>query len=143
MLLNEVKPGLKFIDPRLITQPPAYRVYIVESVSGYEHFIATHVHTGRSRTIQLREEDVTPLQAIGRFPIVQVNLDVLVGDRVRVELKDGTSLHAKLTAVHYAECRIEGATARFVKGVEFDHSMSNTFSLDQIDKLFRIGPPRP
>lgn len=142
MLLNEVKPGAKFEDPTLLSSPKPYRIFVVDEVQGLENFTARQVSTNTTRKYPLDADAVERLREIKPFPKLQADLDSLVGDRVRVELSDGGSIHATVTAIRYGEVVIDGAVFPFIREIELDRSFSTTYTLNQIKKLVRIRSAR-
>lgn len=141
-MMVELKVGARFVDPELLTSPPHYRHHEVVAINGIESFEARHVYTGKLRRFPYSSDAVEKLQLVKHFPIMQSNLDGLVGDRVRVELVDGSTLTAVVTAVRYEKLKIDGAVFSYLGSIELDRSGATTYSPDKIKSIIRIGRAR-
>lgn len=127
----EVKPGRKFHDDGLKSQPTEYRVHVVEAVDG-DRFTARHVASGNTRPFALTQEGTANLRVINRHPHGDANLDHLVGARVVVELTMGSKVRGEVTAVRYETMTVEGATIRYVREVEIDKAGGSSYPPSEI-----------
>lgn len=137
--VSEIRVGAKFVDPDLLSHPPHHRHHVVVEVIGYTHFIARHVVTRQDRKFERDAAVVARLHGVKQYPTVRNDLDGLVGDKVRVELKHGGALHAVVTAVYLGEYVIDGAVTTYVAGIELDNAGATTYSPAEINKIIRIG----
>lgn len=134
---SEVKVGTKFVDEILTSQPEEYRIHVITRVMK-DTFKARHIATTNERTFARAEEVLDNLSIVPNMPTLFADLDPLVGEKVRVELVDGGSLKAIITAVRYGEIVIGDKTMRYVAGVELDRSGSTTYTLAEIAKITRV-----
>ena len=138
MEFRSIKPGMKFIDSRMTSQPKEYRVHRVVSVDNdAERFTAEHIATGLPRTFGMGPDVLAPLIEIGK-PVVMANLDGLIGEKVRIGLTDGGTLHGLITAIRYHEIDLDGVKARSVSEVEIDHSGATSYKWGEIASITKI-----
>jgi hypothetical protein len=130
----EIETGLKFHDDGLKSQPPEYRVHVIKSqdTGGFD---AVHIASGNLRRFARTPEALANLRIIPRAPVLSANLDHLVGERVQVTLKQGSSLVGKITAVRYETVDIAGHTLRYVKELELDKSGGSSYPLRELDTV--------
>jgi len=137
--VSEIKPGVKFFDPELTTFPPHYQLHIVQYIVGFNKFVAKHVAKGNNREFELSTDGVAKLVGVREFPLIQADLNGIVGEKVKVGLRDGGMMTGICTAVYYQEFSIDGAKYRSIKAVELDRSGATTYSLEEIRMIVRQG----
>ena len=137
MQVIDVAVGLKFVDHNLTSQPEEYRVHVVTKVK-LKQFTARHVASGSVRTFEKTPEALDGFELVPYGPILASNLDCFVGERVYVELNDGSAMKATVTAIRYAEILLAGLVRKYVAGIEFDRSGSTTYSPSQIASIVEI-----
>ena len=134
---TDVRIGAKFVDPKLTSNPPQYRLHIVRSVADGK-FTAEHVASGSVRTFSTEPDTLAQLQLVNPLGCF-VDLDALVGERVRLDLTDGGSLGGRVTAVVYYTVEVAGvsglAVAREVKAIELDRSGGSTYPMREIARV--------
>lgn len=126
---HDVCPGLKFRDNGL-SQPPEYRVHVIVD-DDTRSFRARHIASGNIRTFERTRDACMNLEKIGKRPVATIDLDCLVGERVRVDLVMGSSIVGTVTAVRYGTTEVNGQTIKFVTEVELDKSGGSAYPLHE------------
>lgn len=136
MEFRSIRPGAKFIDPHMTSQPKEYRVHRVVSVDG-DRFTAEHIATGIHRTFGMGPDVLSAFVEVGK-PVVMATLDGLVGEKVRIALTDGGTLQGTVTAIRYHVLTLDGIEARSVSEVEIDHSGATSYKWGEIASITKI-----
>lgn len=139
MLMSDVKPGEKFIDPGLTACPPHHRVHVITRVEGFAYFFARHVATGNERRFEKTVEITDSLVAVKRYPVMTHNFDALIGDRVLIELVDGGRITTFVTAIITGTIVIDNAVFPHVEAIECEKSPNTTYRLNEIRRITRMG----
>jgi hypothetical protein len=131
---SQLKPGLKFNDPMMTTQPAHRRIHIITDV-GDGSMKATHIATGAERTFNTTTEALDELKVVPSEPDVTADLDCLVGERVTLSLKDGGRVKGRCTGIIYHAMDIAGTPSRTVSAFELDKSGTTTYKLTDLSSI--------
>lgn len=132
--LSQLKPGLKFNDSTMATQPAHRRIHIVVAV-GESDMRALHIASGAERTFNLTSEALEALKVVPSEPDATADLDCLVGKNVRLKLKDGGSVKGRCTGILYHNFEIDGVQARTIASFELDRSGTTTYGANDITQI--------
>ena len=132
-----IKPGLKFRDDSLGSQPSHYRIHEVIEVNE-DAFQATHLPSGNVRPFPLTDEVLENLTSIGSTPLARVDFDCLVGEEVKLELAYGSTLTGIVSAIIYHTIKINGRDHRLVGEIELDRSGSTRFKAAEVVSIDQI-----
>ena len=138
-----VKPGTKFIDHGMLSQPSSHRVHrIVELVLG--GFRALHVATGVIREFT-HQKSLDELVIVPGAVDAMANLDWLVGEDIRLTIiGTGTTITGRVTAVTYRDVpyitsKDKPRTLRFLDAIELDKSMATTYTSAMVERIELLG----
>jgi hypothetical protein len=126
-------PGAKLYDPNITTFPVHRRLYraVEHPKDGRVRLI--HIASGASRYTSV---DAPGLELIPDVPDLAANLDCLVGDTVKLQLRSGSTITGYCTGIVYTTFKVNDCEYRQVQAIELDHSGSTTYPLTDIEECY-------
>lgn len=124
-----LKPGAKLYDHEAKSFPAHRRIYKLTELPKGGNLSLVHIASGARRTVALTSPG---LELVPNLPDLAGNLDCLVGERVALVLKTGSTISGYCTGVHCHEVKVLGDSFRQVESIELDHSGSSTFAWNNI-----------
>jgi hypothetical protein len=141
VLYAQLREGVKFIDPGLLSSPAEYRLHRVTKI-GTDEMEAVHLASGNLRRFALEPEVLGKLQAIDGRPSATATMDGLVGERVKIVLVNATSVTGIVTAVRYHEVPIDGGRHRSPREIELDRSGTTSYQWHEIKTIETLPTKR-
>lgn len=116
------KPGLVFHDPEAGASTPLYWKMLRPAETG--GWVCEEVnHRVRERTRVFTEAELTRMHAVPSVPLLDFDLDALIGKRVRVRTPSGWAFSGTLVRINHVKIKVTGRTARIPVELNVDGDM--------------------
>jgi len=131
---TQLKPGVRFKDEGLVSQPAEYRIHEVVKVED-ETIIARHLASGNVRNFPRKPEALANLKLVNDKPMASADLDALVGSHATLNLVDGGTISGYVSAVTYLLINVNGTVFKQLNELEVDRSGSTRYKINEIKSI--------